>query len=297
MLVLTGMRQVRANGSAGAREEHPHGTVAATNDGDGSMAKHLRTIVCALALAAPAAALAEDDKLEQILEAGELRVCHADYIPYNFKDPASNTWQGTGVDLAENLAETMGVELSHVDATWATVVQSIVTDKCDISVAATYITPERAEKVLYTDSVGSDTVTAFVHTDSDARTYAEIDQPGNVIGVWSGTLEEQTAQDFFENAEVKSIVTDTMSTIMLEVANRRVDAIFASTAGPTGFLIQNENVPVRAIGEEPINPTPFAFMLPKGEYHLQQYLNVWIASLEASGELDAIFERWFDENT
>jgi ABC-type amino acid transport substrate-binding protein len=255
----------------------------------------LRTLACATVLAAASPAFAQDSKLDQIKEAGELRVCHADYLPYNFKDPESNTWQGTGVDLAENLAETMGVELVHVDATWATVVQSIVTDKCDISVAATYITPERAEKVLYTDSVGSDTVTAFVHTDSEAQTYADLDVAGNVIGVWSGTLEEQTAQTFFENAEVKSIVTDTMSTIMLEVANRRVDAIFASTAGPTGFLIQNDNVPVRAVGEDPINPTPFAFMLPKGEYHLQQYLNVWIAGLDSSGELDAIFDKWFKQ--
>jgi ABC-type amino acid transport substrate-binding protein len=260
-----------------------------------SMTRTFTTFACAAVLAAASPAFAQDNALERITEAGELRVCHADYIPYNFKDPESNEWQGTGVDLAENLAETLGVELVHVDATWATVVQNIVTDRCDISVAATYITPERAQAVLYTDPVGSDTVTAFVHTDSDAQTYADLDVAGNVIGVWSGTLEEQTAQTFFENAEVQPIVTDTMSTIMLEVANRRVDAIFASTAGPTGFLIQNDNVPVRAVGEDPINPTPFAFMLPKGEYHLQQYLNIWISTLEASGELDAIFDSWFDQ--
>ncbi len=248
----------------------------------------------AFALASPA--FAADDKLASIKESGQLRVCHADYIPYNFKDPESNTWQGTGVDLAENLAETMGVELVHVDATWATVVQSILTDKCDISVAATYITPARAEQVLYTGSVGSDTVTAFVNTASDASTYADLDQDGKLIGVWSGTLEEQTAATFFKNAEVKSVVTDTMSTLMLEVANQRVDAIFASTAGPTGFIIQNPNVPVRAVGEDPINPTPFAFMLPQGEYHLQQYLNIWISGLEQTGKLDAIFDKWFKQN-
>lgn len=261
------------------------------------MKKAVSSLVAALVMIVVSGpSVAADDKLAKIKEEGVLRVCHADYIPFNFKDPKTNTWMGTGVDLAENLAETMGVELEHVDATWATVVQSIKTDKCDISVAATYITPERAEQVLYTDPIGSDTVTAFVHKDSAAKTYADLDQDDKVIGAWSGTLDEKTAKEFFKNAEVKSIVTDKMSTLMIEVANRRVDAIFASTAGPVGFIIQNPEIGVRILGDELLNPTPFAFMIPQGEYHLQQYLNVWIAGLNQAGTVDAIFDKWFSQN-
>lgn len=241
-------------------------------------------------------AQAADDLLAKIKDSGKLRVCHADYIPFNFKDPKTNEWMGTGVDIAEKLAETMEVELVHVDATWATVVQSIKTDKCDISVAATYITPQRGEQVLYTVPVGSDTVTAFVHRDSDFKTYADLDKEGLVIGAWSGTLDEKTAKEFFKNAEVKSIVTDKMSTLMIEVANKRVDGIFASTAGPVGFIIQNPDIGVRILGDELLNPTPFAFMLPLGEYHLQQYLNIAIMNLQQDGTIDAIFDKWFSQN-
>lgn len=238
---------------------------------------------------------AEDALLSEVKSRGALRVCHADYPPYNFKNPKTNTWEGINVDLAENLAEKLGVDLKHVDANWGTLPQSIMTNKCDLSVAATYVTPERAELVLFTQKVSQDAITAIVPKDSPYHTWEELDQPGNVVAVWAGAFEEPIARDFFDEATVKPLVIDKVSSGVLEVANGRADAYFSSVVSPARFIKKNPQLELRTLGDRLLRPTSIAFMLPRREYHFQQYLNVWIDQLQQSGQMEEIQRKWLGE--
>lgn len=246
-------------------------------------------------LAMASSASAQDDKLEKIKAAGELRVCNADYKPSNFKNPLTNEWEGVNVDIAQFIADQLKVKLVNVDANWGTIPQSIATDKCDISSASTYVTPDRAELALFTIPVQAESLTAYVPLDSKIDSWADLDQQGIVVGTFAGSFEETVAKSFFKQATVKPIVTDKISTALLDTMNGRVDAYFSSVAAPLAHIKENPQFKLRPIADKPVMPSSTAFMLPLGEYHLQQYLNAAITQVHESGKYREIRRKWLGD--
>jgi polar amino acid transport system substrate-binding protein len=248
--------------------------------------------VAILILAPLSLAGAADDRIDKIKDSGVIRICQVDYPPMNIKDPVSGKWTGVLPEMSEAFAAELGAKAEHVDATWGTVVQNIKTDKCDISAAATFVTTKRAVVVLFTSIVTADTVAAWVGTDSGFNSYADLDQPGNVIVANSGTPSEANARLTFKQATIKPIVTDRQNTVLLEVAAGRADAAFLGVIGSLNFLSKNKNVKIRQVDATKLFPTPIAWIAPKGEYHLQQVLNSFLGSARAKGTLDAIEAKW-----
>src|SRR5215469_11368957 len=156
-------------------------------------------VVGLMALAPAARAEQPDTLLQQIKQRGTIKVCDGAYPPYNVKDPKSGEWQGLNDDIAAALGTTLGVKVEHVDTSFSTLIPSLTTRKCDLSIAATYITPARAEQVLFTRSFAAETKTIFVPESSTAKTYGEIDKDGITIAVRAGTAEETFAKRFFKH--------------------------------------------------------------------------------------------------
>jgi ABC-type amino acid transport substrate-binding protein len=241
---------------------------------------------------ATGASAQQDDLLKQIKGRGVLRVCEAAYPPYNVKNPKTETWEGINVEIIDELAKGLNVKVEHVDGTFATLIASLNTKKCDLSAAATYVTPPRAEQALFSRAFAADTKTLFVRQDSKAKTYAEVDKPDVTISVRAGTAEERFAKGFFKNAKIQVVTSDKTVAHLLEVANGRADAAMSAYSGNMLFIKENPNLKLRPIGDKLLDPSPFAFMLPKGEYHFQQFLNVFLATYEDQGKLKAVFDKW-----
>ena len=248
----------------------------------------------AIALTLGSPAFGADEKVEKIKSAGLIRFCHIDYPPLTIKDPTTGKMTGLLVELAEAFAASSEVKFEHVDATWGTVMQNLQSDRCDVSAASTYVTAKRALEVLYTNTVTEDTQAAFVRADSGYKSYEELDKPGNVIAVISGSLNEANARTIFDEAEVKPIISERQVTTLLEVASGRADAAFQAVMGSLKFMRENPNVSLRPVDDSKLFPTPVAWMVPKGEYHLQQVINMWLINARASGELGALEKKWLN---
>jgi ABC-type amino acid transport substrate-binding protein len=234
----------------------------------------------------------QDTLLQQIKKNGLIRICQAAYPPYNVKNPQSGDWEGLNVDLVKEIAAFLSVKIENVDSSFSTLIPSLLTRKCDLSAAATYITPARAEQVLFTTSYASDTKVAFVPVDSPFKTYADLDKSSVTIVTRSGTAEETFARHFFKQAKIKPTTSDATQAHLLDVAAGRSDAAFAGRSGGLLFLKQNTNMKLRVIEDKELDPSRFALMLPAGEYQLQQYLNISIQALKDSGKLDEITSHW-----
>lgn len=235
---------------------------------------------------------AADDRLEKIKDRGVLRACAVNYVPWNIKNPATNEWEGINIEIAREIAKGLEVEIEFIDSAWSTVIQSVDTDKCDIAVAALWTAPARAEVVLFTRPVGGDGMTLFVPADSTAKSPADIDKPGNVVVVLSGSSDEKAARELFKQAEVKSLVTDKAGAQILDVATGRADAASGALVGNSQFIKSNPNIKVKPLEGFVLNYTPFAFALPVGEYHFLNYVNVVLNNLDASGKLQQIKDKW-----
>src|SRR5271155_126122 len=162
-----------------------------------------------LATSANIAHAQDDVLLQEIKQRGVLRVCQAPYPPYNTKNPKSGEWEGSNVEIVQEIARFLNVKIEDVDSSFSTLIPSLITHKCDLSAAATYVTPARAEQVLFSTSYGADTKTAFVPVDSPIHTYADLDKPEITIATRSGTGEEAFAKRFFKYAKIKPITSDT----------------------------------------------------------------------------------------
>ena len=251
-------------------------------------------IACSVLIASFGSSKAEqqDALLQQIKKNGVIRVCQAAYPPYNVKNPQSGEWEGLNVDIVKQIAAFLSVKIEDVDSSFSTLIPSLLTRKCDISVAATYVTPARAEQVLFSTSYAHDTKVAFVPVNSPVHTYAELDQPNITIVTRSGTAEEAFAKRFFKKAKIKLTTSDATQAHLLDVAAGRSDAAFAGRTGGIMFLKQNPNIKLRLIDDKELDPSRFALMIPAGEYHLQQYLNVSLEALKDSGKLEEITSHW-----
>lgn len=259
------------------------------------MTKSLRVLLVSLAaLSMSQAAMAADDKVQEILDRGSIRTCHAEALPWAIKDPKTEKWKGTDIEAAKHLAETMGVTIEHVDSTWGTLIPSLEANKCDIVMAPLFRTSERALRVLFSDPSGHETQGVATLQSSEIQTYEDLDQEGRTVGVISGTADEAFANRFFKNATVKPLVTDKISTLGIEVANQRVDAVLTDSSTLRLMLRETPAMNLHVIEQDnPLNPQGYSYALAKGQYDFLHFINVWQINLEQTG----LKEKWHQEYT
>jgi polar amino acid transport system substrate-binding protein len=275
------------------QDEPSSSRLASNSRRDKLMKTSIARVTLALAvLTSVSAAHAADDMVKRIKERGTLRVCQISYTPYNVKDPRNNEWSGINVDLVKAIASSLKVTVTDVDATFTTVIAALQSDKCDISAGATYINPVRAEQVLFTKSYAADTKTIVTPKGANIDSVESLDKSGTVIAVRAGSTEEVYAKNIFKRATVRATTSDATQPHLMEVATGRADAAFAGFTGAYVFIDQNPNLKLKIVDSVKLDPSPFALMLPLGEYHFQQYANIVIDQMQQSGAMDTIIKHW-----
>lgn len=249
-------------------------------------------VVALIGLSAPPPAPAQDSLLKTIKDRGVLRVCDVEYPPWNVKNPGTNRWEGANIDIINLVADMLKVKVEHVDATWATVIPNMTTQKCDFSGAGLYISAARAELVTFTRPFAQDGISVFVPASSTARTVEEVDKAGKTIVVRSGSVEESVAKRIFKHATVKTLTTDGAGIMVLEIAAGRADAGAGGYFGNLIFLKGNPNLKVRVLSDTLITRTPIAYAVPPREYFFRDYLNAVLLTLEENGKIQEILAKW-----
>jgi ABC-type amino acid transport substrate-binding protein len=239
------------------------------------------------------AARAADDLLKTIKDRGTMRVCDAEYAPWNIKNPATSRWEGIDVEIVDLIAKELKVEVEHVDTTFGTAIPSMMAQKCDFIAAPFYISAVRAELISFTRPFAQDGITTFVTQSSTATTFEELDQPGKIIAVRSGSFEEPIAKRLFKHATVKTLTADSGAIQLLEIAAGRADGALGAYFGNLNFLKQNANMKVRLLNDTLLTKTSIAYAVPPREYFFRDYLSMALLTLEENGRLKEIFDKWF----
>ena len=126
------------------------------------MFKHLSSIVTAVFLAGAVSAIpANAADLQKILSAGTVRIgVPIDVPPFGSVD-AKNEPVGLDVDMANKIAEALGVKVELQQITGANRVPYLVTDRLDIVIAAMGATPERAQQIAFTSPYAALSIGVF----------------------------------------------------------------------------------------------------------------------------------------
>ncbi|MBO0736687.1 MAG: transporter substrate-binding domain-containing protein [Alphaproteobacteria bacterium] len=147
-----------------------------------------------------------EPNLARILRTKRLRVAGlTGEEPYSYKDPASGSWAGIYITMAQNLGTDLGIEITVVESNWADQAADVHAGKVDLS----YLSPttQRAMSVDFANPLFYDTYAIVARKGWAKNSWAEINAPETVIAVDSGSAREEASRRFAGNAAITGFKT------------------------------------------------------------------------------------------
>jgi cyclohexadienyl dehydratase len=159
-------------------------------------------ILIAFTLLMFSGAAAQADQLADILARNALRVATTgDYLPFSGKQ-ADGNYEGLDIDMAEDLARSLGVRLEWVATSWPNLMHDYAAGKFDIAMSGISISLERQKQALYSVSYLNDGKTPIARCENATRfeTLKQLNQTQTRLVVNPGGSNERFAHNRIKNA-------------------------------------------------------------------------------------------------
>ena len=170
----------------------------------------------------------EQTLLEKIKSSGKLVVgTEAQYAPYEFKDLDAN-FAGCDMWLAQQIADSLGVELEVVDMAFDGIIPAVQSGQVDLGIAAFTNTPERAEEIDFSDLYETSAQLLIVKA-GNADTYSTKESlAGLKVGAQKGTIQSQLIQSALPESELFEL--EKYPALALEVQNGNIAGLVVDQA-------------------------------------------------------------------
>ncbi|WP_232664506.1 transporter substrate-binding domain-containing protein [Pseudonocardia sp. TRM90224] len=213
--------------------------------------------------------------LDGVVQRGEVKVCSTgDYRPFTHLDQATGRWEGIDVDMAGDLAQRLGVRLTLVPTTWATMLDDLGRT-CDIAMGGISVTTDRAKRAFFSDPYLTDGKTPITRCENVARfqTVEQIDQPGVRAVVNPGGTNEKFADTNLDQATI--VRHPDNNTIFEEILAGRAD-LMITDATETRWQSKQHPELCAVHPDQPFTFSEKAYLLPRGDVVLQEWVNQWL---------------------
>ena len=231
-------------------------------------------------------------KLEEIKKRGVLKVGTAgDYQPMSFLDPNADAYVGFDAELAEDLAEELGVDVEYVKTSWPTLMEDTLAGKFDVAICGITITDARKEQALMSDGYLENGKTVLCRAeDADKYTSLEaINKPEVRVMENPGGLNEQFARENLPDAEL--IIHDVNQEIPGLVASGDADVMITEIMEAGYYVGQDDRLAAPLI-YEPFTHGQLGVLMPKGSEDLLEFVNQFLAEEKESGRIDELAEKY-----
>lgn len=250
-----------------------------------------RFIACATAtlalLAAPASSSAADGhRLEQIRSSQVLRVCvWPDYYAITYLNPKTQEYSGIDIDNARALGKALGARVDFVSSSFATLVDDVNNERCDIAMFAIGITPARQKVLRFTPPhLASDVYGITTLSNRRIRSWSDIDKSGTVVVVAQGTLHEPIMKERLRNAELQ--VVSTPHAREDEVRSGRAD-VFMTDYPYSQRMLKDNDWAKLVSPDQTFHITPYAWAMKPGDDAFFEQVNQFLAEIKRDGRLKA----------
>ncbi|WP_417585880.1 transporter substrate-binding domain-containing protein [Nitrincola sp.] len=243
----------------------------------------LKNIVIAMLLVMVSFGASARD-LDAILDSGTLRVgTTGDYKPFSFLD--EGVYKGFDIEMAELMAEAMGLNLELVPTSWPTLMDDLKTDKFDIGMSGISRTITRQLQARYSHPYLTYGKTPLIHADNVDRfsSVEDIDQADVRIGVNPGGTNQAFVDMTFSKAQV--IVIESNLEIPPAVARKDVDVMITDSPEAIFYASNDDNL-VAPLADSPFTISQLAYIMQADAERLQDTLNFILDSMQLTGELD-----------
>jgi polar amino acid transport system substrate-binding protein len=217
------------------------------------------------------------------------------YPPFNNLE-ADGKLVGFDIDIAKALCDEMKAECTFVTNDWDGIIPALQAKKFDAIIASMSITPERKEKVDFTQKYYQTPPAAAVRKDSTLTEATEESLAGKIIGAQSSTTHANYVEAKLPKSELK--LYPTTEEYKLDLANGRVDAIVEDSIVLMSWLKTPEGACCKLLGtfknDPVINGEGAGIAVRKGDDALREKLNAAILAIRANGKYKEINDKYFD---
>jgi polar amino acid transport system substrate-binding protein len=240
-------------------------------------------------LAGPASAeAAADNTLDRIRANKVLRIAVLPgELPYFNKDLASGTWSGFSIEMANDIAKLLDVQLEYTESTYGNSILDLQANKIDLGFALNP-TPQRALVVDFCVPVFQHPFGAMLKKGMEAKSWADISKPEVRIAVDVGSANETVARRFAPNATIKSLKS--RDEVMLEMSSGRVDCVVNALILGLTAIAKNPNLGTYRLLQTPSVAIPSSMAVRREpDKRWRDFLSVWVEYNRGIGQM----REWF----
>jgi len=251
------------------------------------------TIVLLCLLSVPAVS---QQILSSIVKKGEIRVgMTGNQPPYSMKSKTGDLI-GYEVDLANALATNMGVKLTLVQMPFSELMGALKAGKIDAIMSGMTMTPERNLSVLFAGPYVLSGKTLLTTASKVADFNANITTNPKKYKIVS--LKGSTSEKFVKEIMTKHelITVDNYDAGVQMILNNQADAMIADKPICVITMMKNPGKDL-VVTEEPLTIEPIGMALPPGDPQFLNLVENYLATLQISGILPTLENKWFKDGS
>ena len=207
---------------------------------------------------------------------------NAAFPPYEYKD--GDDIVGIDAEIAQALADKLGLQLEIVDMDFNSLITSIQSGKIDMSLAGMTVTEERKQNVDFTDSYATGVQVIIVKDDSDI---VDDNLEGKMIGVQEGTTGHLYCSDDWGEENV--IAYTNGATAVQALVQGKVDCVVIDQEPAKAFVEANEGLKIL---DTAYTTEDYAAAVSKDNPALTAALNSALQELKDDGTIQGILDKY-----
>lgn len=216
---------------------------------------------------------------------------NAAFPPYEYKDGES--FAGIDVEIAEKIAEKLGMTLEIKDVEFGSIIGGVQTGKFDMGMAGMTVTDERLKSVNFSDSYATGIQVVIVKEDSAIKSLDDLKGDGSMkFGVQQDTTGDIYASDTVENGgygKDNVVRYKTGADAVQALKTGKVDAVIIDNEPAKNFVKANEGLSI--LNGDWVKEN-YAIAIAKENTELLEKVNGALKELIADGTVKAIIDKY-----
>ncbi|MDI3534695.1 MAG: polar amino acid transport system substrate-binding protein [Thermosediminibacterales bacterium] len=229
-----------------------------------------------------------DNSLERVQKAGKLVAGLDDaFPPFGFRND-KNELVGFDIELGNEIAKKLGVEMEWVPTQWSGVILSLKSKKFDIIMSGMSITDERKKEVNFTEPYIATGQVLVIKSDNNLIKSKD-DLKDKVVGTQLGSTGEEAAKKLEGLKELKTY--DGYPEAFNDLDIGRLDAVVVDEITAQHYMAKRPGV-FKQVGGLLTNE-PMGIAVRKEDKALLDAINKAIKELIEDGTYAKISKKWF----
>ena len=232
--------------------------------------------------------------IDRIQQRGKLLVgTTGDYRPLTFYEPETGEHWGFGIEMAQMIADSLGVKVEFVRTSWPTLTTDVMAEPqtFDLAIGGISITDARCAIMSMSEGYLANGKTILCRTEDTSRFHSleDINRPEVRVMVNPGGLNEQFAHDNLTHAII--IVHPNNEEIPSLIADGKADVMITEiTEAP--YYVQTDSRLAAPLLNVPFTHGEIGVLMRKGQDDLLVLVNGVIRRMKADGSLQRLREKY-----